>query len=365
MQVADLVTALESIAPTRYAEAWDNVGLLVGDPAQPVTRVMLTIDLTPDVAREVAAERCDAIVAYHPPIFHAMKRIVAGSVIFDAVRSGVAIYSPHTALDTAPGGVNDLLADAIGITPESRRPLRLVETQASQYKLITFVPSKDVEKVSDALFAAGAGRIGSYTRCSFLTPGTGTFYGAAGTSPAVGQSGQLERTAEVKIETVLPIAKLEQALDALRATHPYEEPAFDLVRLAAPPEKTGLGRIGALPRPTARAEVIDRIKAELGLSRVLVAGPTDGTMATGACGAGACGDLLDDALKQKVDLYLTGEMRHHDALKAAAAGMTVVCTLHSNSERAVLRRLQAKLTEALPGLHAIVSTQDRDPFAVQ
>jgi dinuclear metal center YbgI/SA1388 family protein len=367
MQLSEVIAVLEQIAPTRHAEAWDNVGLLVGDPGQTVTRAICCIDYTPAVAAEAANNKCDLVIAYHPPIFDGIKRLVASetNVVFDAIRRGVSIYSPHTALDVADGGTNDMLADAIGIAPDSRGPLRLIDPKANQYKLVTFVPQADVERVAQALFAAGAGRIGNYTQCSFRSPGTGTFFGAAGaTNPTVGQSGKLERAEEVRIETVMPIARLSEVLAALRAAHPYEEPAFDLVQLAAPPEKLGQGRLGKLASPAPRAQVIDRIKRELRLNHLLVAGPTSGTVTTAACCAGSCGDFAKDALKASADLYLTGEMRHHDALAAASAGLTVVCTLHSNSERAVLQRLIARLTAALPGLDALLSRQDRDPFAV-
>jgi dinuclear metal center YbgI/SA1388 family protein len=338
--------------------------LLAGDPDQPITKAMLTIDYTPQVAHEAQAGRFDAIVAYHPPIFDAIKRITAGSLTFDAIRRGVAIYSPHTALDVAPGGTNDLLADAIGMDAAARGPLRLIETKANSYKLVTFVPEKDAQRVADALFDAGAGRIGNYTRCSFQSPGTGTFFGEEGTNPTVGQSGKLERAAEVKVETVMPIARLNEVLNALRKAHPYEEPAFDLVQLAAPPEKLGQGRIGPLPK-TSRHAVIERVKRTLELDRVLIAGSTDGDVELAACCAGACGDMLDDAIRQNAGLYLTGEMRHHDAIKAANAGMTVVCTLHSNSERAVLKRLAQRLSAALPAVTFEPSQSDRDPFEIR
>lgn len=364
MRVGEVVSVMEQIAPTRNAEAWDNVGLLVGDERQEIHGVMLAIDYTADVAVEAERARCDLILAYHPPIFSPIKRLTGQSLIFDAIRRGVAIYSPHTALDVAEGGTNDMLADALGIPAEDRRPLRLIETKASQYKLVTFVPEKDVARVSDALFAAGAGRIGNYARCSFRSPGTGTFLGEAGTRPAVGQSGKIEEAAEVRVETVMPIARLTEVLDALRKSHPYEEPAFDLVQLASPPEKLGQGRIGRLTPPMPRTKLIERIKQELELSHVLIAGPTEGHATIAACCAGSCGDLLDDALCQKADLYLTGEMRHHDALKAAQRGMTVVCTLHSNSERAVLGRLRDRLQKEMPDLPVHLSKQDRDPFEI-
>jgi dinuclear metal center YbgI/SA1388 family protein len=361
MLLADVIAALEQIAPTRHAESWDNVGLLAGDPDQPVRKAILTIDYTRAVAAEAQAEGCDLVIAYHPPIFDPLKRLVAGSIVFDAIRRGVAIYSPHTALDVADGGTNDMLADILGL--QDRQPLRPTEARDREYKLITFVPHEHLERVSQALFDAGAGRIGSYSHCSFRSPGTGTFFGEAGTNPAVGQSGRLETAEEVRIETIVPIQSLAPVLQALRQAHPYETPAFDLVRLAAAPEGIGQGRIGRTEKRD-RTSFLDHIKRELGLDRLLVAGPTDGVVERAACCAGACGNLLDDAIRQNADLYLTGEMRHHDALKAAAAGMTVVCTLHSHSERKVLPRLADRLRALLPDLQTHLSRRDADPFSM-
>jgi dinuclear metal center YbgI/SA1388 family protein len=366
MTLRDLNTALEAIAPTRHAEPWDNVGLLAGDPAQSVTRVLLTIDYTPAVAAEGQAEQCDAVIAYHPPIFSALKRLTADgpmALVHDAIRRGVAIYSPHTALDVADGGTNDVLADAVGLG-EDRRPLRPATAVASEYKLVTFVPAGDVDRVACALFAAGAGRVGSYTACSFRSDGTGTFFGEPGTHPAVGQAGRLERAAEVRVETVVPIRRVEAVLRALRETHPYEEPAFDLTVLAAPPVARGMGRVGPMSEVTA-AEVVDRVKLALEVPSVLVAGDPARPVRRAAVCAGACGEFLDDAIGCGADLYLTGEMRHHDALRAVAAGLTVICTLHSNSERAVLKRLRDRLRREAPDPAYLLSQADRDPFQVR
>ena len=191
MQLSELLTVLESIAPMRLAEPWDNVGLLVGDPKQPVHRLMLTIDYTAAVAAEAEAQNCDAVVSYHPPIFEPLKRIVAPSLIHDAIRRGLAIYSPHTALDVAEGGTNDMLADAIGLA--ERQPLRITPPKSAACKLVVFVPPEAADKLAAALFAAGAGRIGNYSSCSFRCPGTGTFFGEADANPAVGEAGRLER----------------------------------------------------------------------------------------------------------------------------------------------------------------------------
>jgi dinuclear metal center YbgI/SA1388 family protein len=357
------VEVLEHIAPARHAESWDNVGLLAGDPEQEVSCALLTIDYTNEVAQERRSLACDLVIAYHPPIFAAVKRLTAGSAVFDAIRDGVAIYSPHTALDVAEGGTNDVLCDVLGVS--RRVPLKLSETTATQYKLVTFVPETALEKVSHAIFDAGAGRIGKYSSCSFQSGGTGTFFGGEGTNPAIGKSGRLERTSEIRIETVVQIASIGPVIEALRKAHPYEEPAFDLNQLAAPPEGVGLGRLGEFDLPVERRELFNRIKRGLEIQHLLVAGPEDGAVRHVAACAGACGELVDDAIGCKAELYLTGEMRHHDAIKAAAAGMTVVCALHSNSERAALKRVKQRLEEALPGLACHLSRTDRDPFSIR
>ena len=361
MILRDLLAILEAIAPTAYAEAWDNVGLLVGDADQDVTRAMLTIDFTADVAAEARQEQCDFVIAYHPPIFVPIKRLTAGSPIFDAIRQGVAIYSPHTALDVADGGTNDLLADVLGL--QNRQPLRLIEPKAKNLKLTTFVSEDALEKVSNALFEAGAGRIGHYTRCSFRHPGTGTFMGDETTNPAVGKAGVFEEAPEIKLETLCPIARIPDILAALKRSHPYEEPAIDLIQLAAPLEKVGQGRIGDLP-PTALPELLVRIKSELSLSHLLVAGPSDPLINRAAVLAGAGREHVKDAIEQGAQLYLTGEIPHHDALAAAGRGVTVVATLHSNSERATLKRLRDRLAEAAPEVSFLISSVDRDPFQV-
>jgi dinuclear metal center YbgI/SA1388 family protein len=362
MQLSTIIAAMERIAPSSLAEAWDNVGLLAGDPNQDVSRILLTIDYSPAVAQEAGANQCDLVIAYHPPIFQPLKRVVAGSAVFDAVRRGVAIYSPHTALDVAEGGTNDMLADVLGLV--DRRALKLGEAKAREYKLVVFVPIEAVDKVARAMFDAGAGRIGNYSSCSFRSPGTGTFFARQGAHPVVGQSGRLEKVDEFRLETVVPIGSAEAVIRALRANHPYEEPAFDLNVLAPVPGDSGQGRIGSIP-PTARGELFERIKRGLEIDRLLIAGPVEGTVARAAVGAGSCGNMLDDAMEAGAELYLTGEVRHHDAVKAAAAGMTVVCTLHSNSERAVLKRL-AKRLEETPGIPPIrISSADRDPFVIR
>jgi dinuclear metal center YbgI/SA1388 family protein len=255
VKIGDLVRAMEAIAPSRFAASWDNVGLIVGDQECPLARVLLTIDCTSEVLDEARRERVDAIVSYHPPVFAAVKRLLAGSIAHDAARAGVAIHSPHTALDVADGGTNDVLADAIAMT--ARRPLRPLENRAFE--------------------TCGMGRAG-------------------------------------------------------------------LVEAAAVPLLVG------------------RIKRALSIANVLVAGTVDRDVTRAAVCAGSGGDLLDEAIDSGAQLFLTGELRHHDTLRAVAAGLTVVCTLHSASERAALVALEGRLAERLAGVEILRSRVDREPF---
>ncbi|HEY0008476.1 MAG TPA: Nif3-like dinuclear metal center hexameric protein [Tepidisphaeraceae bacterium] len=361
----DLLRTLEEIAPLRDAEPWDNVGLLVGDPTSSVSSALLCIDYTESVYDEMVRGGHDILVAYHPPIFDPLKRVLASglsSLVYKSIRQNFSIYSPHTALDVATGGTNDVLGDILGLS--KRQPLKLVESKAREYKLATSVPPKDLEKVADAIFAAGGGGIGAYTRCSFRYDGTGTFQGDDTTNPAVGKAGEDTKVTETKIEVLVDAAHIQPAVAAIKTAHPYEVPAIDLHPLTALPTGRGIGRVGKMQPGVARGELFERIKSALGAAHLLIAGPTDGIVETAACCAGAGGSLLDDALRWGAQLYLTGELRHHDALKAAAAGMTVVCTLHSNSERLTLAYLERRLAEMLPGLAVHQSRADRDPFAI-
>jgi len=365
MKLHEVLDVLESVASLSHAEPWDNVGLIVGDRSQNVSRVMLTIDYTSAVAIEAREARCELVIAYHPPIFEAIKKLTAGGshdLVFDAIRRGVAIYSPHTALDIAEGGTNDVLADLLEM--RDRRPLKFNAGKATLCKLVTFVPADAVERVSAALFDVGAGHIGKYSSCSFRSDGTGTFLGEEGTNPTVGEPGKMTRTPETRIETIIAIDLIEAAVAALKKSHPYEEPAFDLGHLHAMPQGLGIGRIGQIPEGATAEMLINKLKRDLEIDHVLVAGDIDRPVRRAAICAGSCGELLNEAIRERVDLYVTGELRHHDALKAVQAGVTVLAVLHSNSERIVLKSLKTKLEKQLSALQVFLSKSDRDPFRI-
>jgi putative NIF3 family GTP cyclohydrolase 1 type 2 len=227
--VAEFAAYLERFAPSTTAADWDNVGLLLGDPAAKVERVMTCLTVTPDVVEEAVRERANLIVTHHPVLFRAVKKLTAntpdGKVALPLVRAGVAVYSPHTAFDNCAGGINDSLCEALGVVkPEQLR----ARPAAGQCKLVVFVPETDLAKVSDSLFAAGAGVIGEYRECSFRLAGTGTFFATDATNPTIGQKGRREAVPEWRLEVVVPEKLVARVVSAMRKAHSYEEPAFDV-----------------------------------------------------------------------------------------------------------------------------------------
>jgi dinuclear metal center YbgI/SA1388 family protein len=268
MKLHALVKTLNDLAPLQYAESWDNVGLLAGDPNEQVTKALLTVDMTLPVINEARAIGCQLVIAYHPPIFDGLKRINAYSPVGVALRHGIAIYSPHTALDAAIGGTNDYLADIAEM--QTRAPIRPV--------------SKPGDHVNQAASAA------------------------------------------------------TNSIDHI-----------------------GMGRIGVVA-PVTCAALIERVKHGLGIKKVLVAGPIDRTIEKVAVAAGAAGDLLKEARRLGADAVITGEVRHHDALAAAAAGVIVICTLHSCSERNALGPFRDRLSQRHPAVQFLASECDEDPF---
>lgn len=371
MKVGDLTAALESIAPLSLAEPWDNVGLLAGDPDRDLTGpVLLTIDLTPSVLAEALSMEASAIVAYHPPLFSPVKRITPdtsrGRTILRCLEAGIAIHSPHTALDAVDGGVTDWLADGLG-TSGDRRALvpATIKHAGMTHKFVTFAPRDAVDRLRMALGSAGAGRIGEYDLCSFETEGEGTFQGNERSNPAVGQRGRLERVPEVRLEMVCAGRAVPLLVETLRAFHPYEEPAYDVYELAGRPDRrVGAGRRITLDQPRTAQDIAASIRDYLGVASVRLAeapasaGVHEKISRVGVCpGSGA--ELADAAIAEGCQLFITGEMKHHDLLSTLSRGCSVVLAGHTNTERGYLPRLERALNEKLPGLDARVSKADR------
>lgn len=369
MKIAALIKAMEQIAPTHFAEDWDNVGLITGDPDRTLSGpTLLTIDLTGEVVDEAIEMGAGAIVAYHPPIFAGLKTVTPasprGSVLLRCIESGIAIYSPHTALDAAPGGVADWLLDQVGETTERRAISPFSSLDPNQtHKLVTFVPASAVESVREALACAGAGRIGEYSQCSWTTAGQGTFFGSNATNPAVGESGKLERIDEQRLEMVCPKAKLGAILQALKSVHPYDEPAFDVHELASQPDvNVGPGRVGTLTKAVAPEQIASHLKQRLKLDVVQCALANNAPVTRIAVCPGSGESLLVAAAALGTQLFVTGEMKHHEVLSAVERGMSIILAGHTETERGYLPTLAQRLSEIDPAFRAAVSQADRSPL---
>ncbi len=368
-RMQDIMDAMQAIAPLEYAEEWDNVGLLLGKRDAPARRVMLTIDLTEDVMAEAIQKSTQAVISYHPVLFKATKRITdqdpMGRLLLLALHHDMAVYSPHTALDAIAGGVTDWLADCVG--SGYRRPLVPTEMipVSRNVKLVTFVPAADVDRLRDALASAGGGRIGDYSHCTFGILGEGTFWGREGaTNPSVGQSGSLQRVEEVRMEMVCPAKALPALIATLRHFHPYEEPAFDLIPLRPiPVENTGSGRKIVLDQPVSVETIAHRVKEHLGIPALKATDPSK-VVSKVAVIPGSGADFLETVIQEECDLFLTGEMTHHQALSAELRGCSVILTGHTNSERGYLPFLRDRLLKALPNLEIEISRMDRSRFSV-
>jgi dinuclear metal center YbgI/SA1388 family protein len=365
MKIKDIAAVVEEIAPIQLAQDWDNVGLLVGDPRSDVKNILLTIDITKEVLSEAIKQKAKLIIAYHPVIWDGLKKITtdgASNIVYELIRNGIAVYSMHTALDSAMGGVNDSLAEIIGIQ-DAKSIGDYVDYPASDnYKLIVFIPIDSIAKVSDAIFAAGAGWIGNYSNCSFQAEGTGTFRPLKGAKPSIGEKGRLERVPEIKFETIVPVDKLEAVIAAMKKSHPYETPAFDVFKLHNKADKFGLGRMGRLAKPLSINQIIGKIKNCTGSKAVGLVGNVKRLVETAAVCAGSCGKIINSVIAANVDLYVTGELKHHQALAAQEAGLACICLSHSVSERFILDKFAKQLQKKLKQVTIKISRKDADPF---
>jgi dinuclear metal center YbgI/SA1388 family protein len=334
-------------------------------------RALLTIDLTPDVLFEAIRFGCNLIIAYHPPIFHPTKRFVIDhesqeSAAAEALSNRIAIYSPHTRLDSAIGGTNETIAEMCGL--RETRPLVPAGCWFKQFKIVVFVPASDVEKVAEAMFEAGAGWIGEYQKCSYRVSGQGTFLGGKATHPRIGQRGRLEQVDEIRLESITAEWNIAEVVMAIRRSHPYEEPAFDIYPLHAVPEQgIGQGRVGSFARATRVSNVARMLKRKTQSRNVTVVGNPAGLVKRAIIVVGAAGNLPFDRNYggcARGDLVITGEIGHHNALWYQRLSVAAIALGHWASERPVLKPLAARLRKELPGVEFVVSRADRDPFTV-
>jgi dinuclear metal center YbgI/SA1388 family protein len=368
-KVADIAGFINKIAPVALAEAWDNPGLQIGDPAAEVARVMVALDPTPGAIDSAIAASCQLLVTHHPLIFKPLNSISSatphGAAIQKAIRGGLSIFSLHTNYDIANGGLNDLLARKIGLS--SCVPLK-VTTTCELVKLVVFVPVDHLERVRSALFPLTALQ-GAYRDCSFAAGGVGTYTPTEGAEPFIGTVGVLARVPEERLELLILRAQLPQAVKTLLAAHPYEEPAFDIYPLQNEGEKLGLGRVGRLPELTTLAEYAGRLGKILSAPALRYVGDPDARISKVALCSGSGASLLHEAARSGADLLVTGDVKYHEARDAEVLGLALIDAGHFPTEIIMVNEITERLGRILvkagyTDCQVIACRTETDPFRI-
>jgi dinuclear metal center YbgI/SA1388 family protein len=360
--VADWMEILDGLFPPALAEAWDSVGLQAGDRSWPAGRVLVALDPTLEVVREAADRGCGLLVTHHPLVFHPLASVdlgdPVGRIVGETLAARTAVAACHTNADAARPGVTEALAEVLALDVVA--VLRPTST-TDRVKLVSFVPTEATGKVLDALALAGGGVIGEYTHCSFRVRGTGTFLPSDRADPAVGRRGSLNEVEEDRLEMVLPRERLAPVVTALTEAHPYEEVAYDVYPLVSG-EGLGPGRLATAPdEPTGR-ELAARCRDRLG-SAVRTAGELDRPVRTVALCGGAGAFLIPDAVSAGAEAIVTGDVKHHQALDAVAAGLTVIDAGHHGTEWPFVSTLSRVLARSVPEATVTASETVTDPFA--
>jgi dinuclear metal center YbgI/SA1388 family protein len=366
--VADVVAAMDALYDPALAEPWDAIGLVCGDPEAPVRKLLFAIDPVAVVAEEAIASGCQLIVCHHPLFLRGVHGVPAtnpkGRLVHRLITAGVGLFVAHTNADVARPGVSDALADAMGLADV----VPLSERAVPADKLVTFVPPADVDRVVDALAAAGAGVIGEYERCAYLGEGTGTFQPGPAARPTIGTPGVIEVVPETRLEMVLPRRLRAQVVAVLRAAHPYEEPAFDVYPLAEAGAGAGLGRIGTLAAPRRLADFAAEVARRLPDTVGGVRATGDRLVQRVAVCGGSGGDLAFDAAQAGADVFVTADLRHHPASEAADA-IALVDAAHWATEWPWLAQASKRLSDRLEAsgvtVETAVSSQVTDPWTVR
>jgi len=346
--VGEVAAVLDRLWPPAWAEAWDNVGLLVGGSGDPVSRCLCALDADTSTVAAAAEAGAELLVTHHPLPFRPLRRVLAedpaGRAVLLAARRSVAIYSAHTNYDGHPAGVSRALADALGL--RAAAPLRVTAREAL-YKLVVYTPTGHEDAVLHALASAGAGHLGNYSHCSFSAPGTGTFLPLAGARPYVGRVGAVERQSEVRLEVLVPEGLRREAVEAMRRAHPYEEVAYDLLRLENEGPPRGFGMLGDLPRRSRLAAFAGAVARRLGAPATRFVGdPQRPVRRVAVCG-GAGAEFAAVALEGGADVFVTADVRYHEAREAEARGLALVDPGHQATEAVAVPAMAEALQEAL------------------
>ena len=360
VKIKDIANALEMFAPLPLQDDFDNAGLQIGLTDAEVAGVLLCLDVTEAVVDEAIASGCNLIISHHPVIFKPLKRITGSNYvercIMKALANGIAIYSAHTNLDNAPGGVNYRIADILGL----QNVRILLPKEDSLLKLAVYVPASHADAVRDALFAAGCGEIGNYGSCSYNVDGFGTFKANEGCNPFCGNIGELHRENETRIETIMPSYIKGRVIKALLNAHPYEEPAYDIYPVKNSWDAVGTGIIGELPDERDEIGFLQEIKEKFAVGSVRHTPLLGRKIKRVALCGGAGGSFAGAAMASGADIYITGEARYHDLFNYTGKMLMAVIG-HYESEQYTMDIFAGIINRQFPGVKVTKTTVNTNP----
>lgn len=360
MKLHQLIEVLEEMAPTSYAEDFDNVGLLVGDRNQVINGILVCHDALESVIDEAIQQNCNLVVCFHPILFSGLKKITGKTyverAIIKAIKNDIAIYSVHTALDNHQNGVNKIMCDALGI----KNPKMLVEKQDFIHKLVTYAPTSHASKIRQALFDAGAGGIGNYNNCSFNSEGKGTYQGDENSNPVVGEKHEYVEADEVKIEVTFEKHLQNKVLKALFDNHLYEEVAYEIYKTENKHQNIGLGMIGELETAQNEKEFLLFVKQTMKTAVVRHSGFMGEKVKKIAVLGGSGAFAISAALVKGADVLVTADLKYHDFFQAENK-ILLADIGHFESERFTKNYIYEHLTKKLPTFAVILSEINTNP----
>jgi len=361
MKIHQITQILEAWAPLQYAEDFDNVGLLVGNPNDETSGILVTHDCLEEVVDEAIERDCNLIVCFHPILFKGLKRFTENSHVVRAVRKAIkndiAIYAIHTALDNQAHGVSFGLSQSLGLTNTSV----LLPKENTAMKLNFYVPQAQAEQVRNALFAAGAGKLGNYDECSFSSAGEGSFRPLQNSTPYVGKKGERHIEDELQIQMVFQKHLATQMIEALVSSHPYEEVAYEITSLANPKQNLGMGMIGDLPKSMKPDAFLDFVKKTLKTPSLRHSHLGTNEIARVAVLGGSGSFAIQAAKSKKADAYITADLKYHDFYEGNQSFL-VVDAGHYETEQHTKNLIHNHLTKKLPNFAILLSKVNTNPI---
>lgn len=331
MMINDLIKFYENRVPKGTAWEKDNVGLQIGSLNVPLKNIMLCLELTEDSLKSALHNNCNLIITHHPFLFTPLKNINLenenGKLISEAIKNGITVYSSHTNLDFVKGGVSFELAKKLKL-----QNLKFLSNfDKNRYKIAVFVPAETLDTVSKAMFESGGGIIGEYENCSFRVKGEGTFKGNENTNPTIGTKQIFENVNEIKLEVIVDQWNLNKVITALINSHPYEEPAYDIIPLANKNENHGAGVIGELAESLNIKDFFAYVKSNLNLDAFRYTLGSDKLIKKVAVCGGSGSDLLNEAIAKKADAFITADIKYH-TFHDAKGKITLIDAGHYETE---------------------------------